>query len=112
MWPPENFTSENLKFFAHIMNPSHTEIFSNTDLAITSIENRRNVLSHASVIVNDILHEEIKKIASVKDSQESDPNSLNIEQSISEFNPLLWEFFAKCTPGRVLEVGPTKKLKN
>ena len=74
--------------------------------------NEKEILNNAAVIVNDMLHEEIKKTACTKELQESDPRSLNIEQSIKEFNPLLWEFLVACTKSiRSRSHKETEKLK-
>ena len=55
---------------------------------------KKYLLDCAAAIINDLIHEETRRMASCKDTVERDPSGLSIEKSIAELNPLLWEIYS------------------
>ena len=56
--------------------------------------NAAGILIKAGDILNDLIHEEIRKIS---DEGLSDPTYLNINKEIGEVDPLLWTFIESIT---------------
>ena len=57
----------------------------------------QHVLHQASMIVNKMLHDEIRKVSETRHSIECNPNGLNVEEYIGGVDPILWEFIVNCT---------------
>ena len=54
-------------------------------------------LKQTATIVNNLIREEVKQSTKTKPIIEQHPRGLDIDNCISEVNPLLWQFIEECT---------------